>query len=273
MFNRNTEKARRVIFFARYEASQFGSPCIDTEHLLLGLLREDKYIAIRLSRPDFFFEKVRGWIEEHKRPLEKISTSIDLPLSEASKRVLRYAVEKAERLEDKQIGTNHLLLALLREEDGLAAKILEKSGIKAAAARYEMSLMSDSSRKIAEPQKRNLEDYIEIHGELWGANSVRELAEYHRKFHWEKCQWTARDALRYRTDSTLHLYYGQTYDPDKAELLQGGWSEDHCAICWWKLTTSDSPDRSEGYTNGQDWLCTECYNRFIDPPQPGAPEA
>ena len=74
MFERYTEKARRVIFFARYEASQFGSPCIDTEHLLLGMLREDKGIAKRLSRPPFTIESIRRRIEElapprlHQRP-------------------------------------------------------------------------------------------------------------------------------------------------------------------------------------------------------------
>ena len=57
MFERYTEKARRVIFFGRYEASQFGSPCIETEHLLLGLLHEDKALANRL--PNFRLAQAR----------------------------------------------------------------------------------------------------------------------------------------------------------------------------------------------------------------------
>jgi len=75
MFERYTEKARRVIFFARYEASQFGSPYIETEHLLLGLLREDKALAHRLMRSHLSFESMRKQIEEHTVIREKVSTS------------------------------------------------------------------------------------------------------------------------------------------------------------------------------------------------------
>ena len=60
MFERYTEKARRVIFFARYEASQFGSPCIETEHLLLGLLREDKALANRFLRSSASVDSIRN---------------------------------------------------------------------------------------------------------------------------------------------------------------------------------------------------------------------
>ena len=65
MFERYTEKARRVIFFARYEASQFGSPYIETEHLLLGLLREDKALANRFLRSHAAVESIRKQIEGH----------------------------------------------------------------------------------------------------------------------------------------------------------------------------------------------------------------
>ena len=64
MFERYTEKARRVIFFARYEASQFGSPYIETEHLLLGLLREDKALANRFLRSHAAVESIRKQIED-----------------------------------------------------------------------------------------------------------------------------------------------------------------------------------------------------------------
>jgi hypothetical protein len=74
-----------------------------------------------------------------------------------------------------------------------------------------------------------------------------------------------------RPNKTLYLYSGQVYDPEKFELVKGGWREDHCAICWWKLCESDSAEHSEGYTNGQDWLCTECYERFVSPKRPAGP--
>jgi len=79
MFERYTEKARRVIFFARYEASQFGSPCIETEHLLLGLLREDKALTYRFLRSYGSVESIRREIEGHTTIRNKVSTSIDMP--------------------------------------------------------------------------------------------------------------------------------------------------------------------------------------------------
>ncbi len=268
MFERYTEKARRVIFFARYEASQCGSPCIDTEHLLLGIRREDSAIAKRLSRPPFTIELIRKRIEELAPPREKVSTSVNLPLSEGGKRVLADAAEEADRLEDKLIGTNHLLLALIKEKNGIAAKLLFEAGVGASDFRVDRGQMSDTTWKVAHPQKSKREDYVEIHGELWGADSVRGLGEYYRKFQWESRQWVARDALVQRSNAALYLYSGQSYDPEKANLLKGGWSEDPCAICWWKLCESDSPEHGEGYRNSQDWLCTECYERFATPRRP-----
>ena len=94
MFERYTEKARRVIFFARYEASQFGTPHIETEHLLLGLLREDKALANRFNLPLAEIESIRKQIEVHTPPGKKVSTSVDLPMSHDSKRILAYAAEE-----------------------------------------------------------------------------------------------------------------------------------------------------------------------------------
>ena len=130
MFERYTEKARRVIFFARYEASQFGSPYIETEHLLLGLLREDKALANRFLRSHAAVESIRKQIEAHTTIREKVSTSVDLPLSHECKRVLAYGAEEAERLSHKHIGTEHLLLGLLREEKCFAAEILHERGLR-----------------------------------------------------------------------------------------------------------------------------------------------
>src|SRR5437899_8829347 len=123
MFERYTEKAQRVIFFARYEASQFGSPYIETEHLLLGLLHEDKALTFRFLRSHASVESIRKQIEGHITIREKLSTSVDLPLSNEYKRVLAYAAEEAERLSHKHVGTEHLLLGLLREEKGFTAVV------------------------------------------------------------------------------------------------------------------------------------------------------
>jgi ATP-dependent Clp protease ATP-binding subunit ClpC len=92
MFERYTEKARRVIFFARYEASQFGSPFIETEHLLLGIIREDKPLTSRFLHSQV--ESIRKQVDSHTVVREKTSTSVDLPLSNESKRVLAYAADE-----------------------------------------------------------------------------------------------------------------------------------------------------------------------------------
>jgi ATP-dependent Clp protease ATP-binding subunit ClpC len=104
MFERYTEKARRVIFFARYEASQFGSPYIETEHLLLGLLRENKNLIHQvLTKHPSIVEEIRKKIESATIIRENVSASADLPLSNESKRILAYAAEEAERARHKHI--------------------------------------------------------------------------------------------------------------------------------------------------------------------------
>ena len=138
MFERYTEKARRVIFFARYEASQFGSPYIETEHLLLGLLREDKSLTARFLPSPGAVESSRKQIEDHTTVRESVPTSVDLPLSNEGKRVLAYAAEEAERLSHKHIGTEHLLLGLLREEKCFAAEILQERGLQLSNIRVEL---------------------------------------------------------------------------------------------------------------------------------------
>jgi hypothetical protein len=129
MFERYTEKARRTIFFSRYEASQFGSPYIQPEHLLLGLLREDKALANRFLRSHAAVESIRKQIEAQTALGEKVSTSVDLPLSHECKRVLAYGAEEAGRLNHEHIGTTHLLLGLLREEKCFAAQLLREQGV------------------------------------------------------------------------------------------------------------------------------------------------
>ena len=152
MFERYTEKARRVIFFARYEASQFGSPYIETEHLLLGLLREDKALANRFLRSHAAIESIRKQVESHTTIREKVSTSVDLPLSHECKRVLAYGAEEAERLSHKHIGTEHLLLGLLREEKCFASEILHERGLRLAQVREEV--LRSSSDKATSPRPK-----------------------------------------------------------------------------------------------------------------------
>jgi ATP-dependent Clp protease ATP-binding subunit ClpC len=135
MFERYIEKARRAIFFARFEASQFGSPYIETEHLLLGILREDKALSMNMLKGVSSVEQIRKEIEDHTLTREKVATSVDLPLSHESKRILNYATKEADTLNEKNITTGHLLLGLLREKGCFAAELLLKRGITLESAR------------------------------------------------------------------------------------------------------------------------------------------
>jgi ATP-dependent Clp protease ATP-binding subunit ClpC len=175
MFERYTERARRVVFFARYEASQLGSGAIETEHLLLGLIREGKGLTSRLfAKSRLSMEQIRKDVEGRSPSREKVPTSLEIPLSNESKRVLAHAAEEAERMLHNYIGTEHILLGLMREEKGAAAAILGERGMRLAGVREdilallnekatavrskETPLLSEFSRDLTEAAARNALD-------------------------------------------------------------------------------------------------------------------
>jgi ATP-dependent Clp protease ATP-binding subunit ClpC len=131
MFERFTESARRVLFFARYEVSELGATSIQPEHVLLGLIRENKGIVARiLALSQISPDDIRRQIESRSAFREKIATSVEIPFSVETKRVLQFTAEEADRLGHSYIGTEHLLLALLREEHSIAASILTALGLR-----------------------------------------------------------------------------------------------------------------------------------------------
>ena len=156
MFERYTERARRVIFFARYEASQLGSAAIETEHLLLGLIREGKGLTSRLfSRSHLSMDQIRKEVEGRSPYREKVSTSVEIPLSVESKRVLGHAAEEAERMLHNYIGTEHILLGLMREERSAAASILAEKGMRLASVREDiLALLNEKARPARRRTRR-----------------------------------------------------------------------------------------------------------------------
>jgi len=131
MFERYNEQARRLLFFSRYEASQFGMIAIESEHVLLGLLREGGGpVAAILASRGVTLDRVRDELERTQTPREKISTSVEIPFSPETKRILQYAAEEADRLRNEHIGPEHMLLAILREEQSKAAKLLAGYGLR-----------------------------------------------------------------------------------------------------------------------------------------------
>jgi ATP-dependent Clp protease ATP-binding subunit ClpA len=129
MFERFTEQARRSIFFARYEASQYGSPIIETEHILLGVLREDKRLVRSLFNRVGATESIRKEIEAQITRHDRVPTSVEVPLSKESKQILQYAADSAAKLKHRHIGTVHVILGVLRVEGCRAARILESQHI------------------------------------------------------------------------------------------------------------------------------------------------
>src|ERR1700722_15853456 len=103
MFERYTEKARRSIFFARWEASRFGSPFIEPEHLVLGLTR----------CTDIIGEALRADVEQRAIKSPPASASVDLPVSKALQQAMHFAAEEADKLGHQHIGVEHLLLGLM----------------------------------------------------------------------------------------------------------------------------------------------------------------
>jgi len=138
MFERYTEPARRVIFFSRYMAVQTGSPEIETEHLLLGLLRADMVLARRFLGSPWVAEQVWREVEDKKPVRPPIPPEVDIKLSPEAKHVQRLAADEAEQFSSKKIRTGHLLLGLLREEGCFAAELLNGHGVHLASTREEL---------------------------------------------------------------------------------------------------------------------------------------
>ncbi|MGB5162802.1 MAG: ATP-dependent Clp protease ATP-binding subunit [Thermoanaerobaculia bacterium] len=139
MFEKYNEKARRALFFARYEASKLGSRVIESEHILLGILREGEESVTELFRRlKVKPEVLRKQIEGEKVFVERISSTAELPLSEESKKVLAYGSHEAESMLHPSVGSEHLLIGLLRVDGCLAMRTLTQHGLDLYSVREEV---------------------------------------------------------------------------------------------------------------------------------------
>src|SRR6266404_3306886 len=144
MWQRFTERARRVVFFAQEEAGRLGENYVSTEHLLLGLLRENDSVAARiLDRLGVPLGRIRSDIE---RQVTRGHGNLgqDMQLTPRAKRVIDLAYDEARNLNNNYIGTEHLLLGLIREGDGLAGRVLAKLGVELEKARREVMALQDT---------------------------------------------------------------------------------------------------------------------------------
>src|SRR5512140_3150477 len=155
MFEKYNEKARRALFFARYESSKLGSKVIESEHILLGVLREGEEIIKEIfARFNVKPDDIRREIEGDRVFVERVSSTQELPLSEESKKILAYASHEAESMMHPYVGTEHLLIGILRVDPCVASRILVAHGFNLYGVREEtISLIKE---REASKQKKEL---------------------------------------------------------------------------------------------------------------------
>ncbi|MBL8757635.1 MAG: ATP-dependent Clp protease ATP-binding subunit [Phycisphaerae bacterium] len=139
MFERFTDRARKVMALANQEAQRFNHEYIGTEHILLGLVKEGSGVGANvLKNLDVDLRKVRLEVEKLVKAGPEMVTMGKLPQTPRAKKVIEYAIEEARNLNHNYVGTEHLLLGLLREHDGVAAQVLMNLGLKLEQVREEV---------------------------------------------------------------------------------------------------------------------------------------
>src|SRR3984957_10855686 len=139
MYERFTDRARKVMQLANQEAQRLNHEYIGTEHILLGLVKEGSGVAANvLKNLDVDLRKIRLEVEKLVQLGPDMVTLGKLPQTPRSKKVIEYAMEEARNLNHNYVGTEHLLLGLLREQEGVAAQVLMNLGMKLEDVREEV---------------------------------------------------------------------------------------------------------------------------------------
>jgi ATP-dependent Clp protease ATP-binding subunit ClpC len=171
MFERYTEGARRVLFFARYEASERGAMTIETEHLLVGITRDSSGLATQtFAALNVSLEDLRHDVDRRTVAREKFPVSLEIPFTGEVKRALQAAAEESDRLAHKHVGTEHLLLGLLREEQSVAASILAARGVGLNIARDTVARLSAELPTSPPPASTGVSTFEKI-------ENIRDLVE------------------------------------------------------------------------------------------------
>ena len=171
MWQRFTENARKVVFYAQEEAQKYGEGYVSTEHLLLGLVREDGSVGIRvLQIIGLDVARVKSEVEK-QLPRGDHKPILEMTLTPRAKRVIDIAYDEARKLNNNYIGTEHILLGLIREGDGLAGRVLAKLGAK------------------LEPVRQAIAELQSVEPERFSSNSLAAslAADKHPRKHEEVC--------------------------------------------------------------------------------------
>ena len=139
MYERFTDRARKVMQLANQEAQRFNHEYVGTEHVLLGLIKEGSGVAANvLKNLDVDLRKIRNEVEKIVQAGPDMVTMGKLPQTPRAKKVIEYAIEEARNLNHNYVGTEHLLLGLLREQEGVAAQVLMNLNLKLDEVREEV---------------------------------------------------------------------------------------------------------------------------------------
>src|SRR5262245_18173919 len=159
MFDRFTDRAKKVMSYARQEAQKFNHEYIGTEHVLLGLVQEGSGVAANvLKHMSVDLEKIRHEVEKIVKTGPTTVTMGQLPFTPRAKKVLELSMEEASQLSHNYIGTEHLLLGLIKENEGIAAQVLMNLGVKLEDVREEvlefLGASDSNNEEESEPQEQ-----------------------------------------------------------------------------------------------------------------------
>src|SRR6195256_683357 len=139
MMNNFTPRAQQLLALARKEAERFNHNCVGTEHLLLGLIKLGQGVAVNvLQKMGLDLERVRMEVEKHVGPHPATNMVGNIPSTPRVKKVLALAGKEAKALNHPYVGTEHILLGLLREGEGVAARVLKRLEVDPARTRNEI---------------------------------------------------------------------------------------------------------------------------------------
>jgi uncharacterized protein (TIGR02246 family) len=249
MFERFTEKARRVVFYARYEASQFGSTHIESEHLLLGLLREDKGLLLHFFDPEKRVIDIRAEIEKRVTRGQSFPTSVEVPLSKDSKKLLHLAMEESDSLGHSHVGTEHVLLGMLLVESSLAAQILKELGVKPESVREQIAKINRGEAVIVRPRPSTigvqvLETFLAGLQSAGAAELVPYFAKDAQVVDSRGKQWEGLDEIQKHFETLFAPYAKKnvTFHLEKTQLRPGNWLLAN--ILWQNVTVGGQSTRS-----------------------------
>jgi hypothetical protein len=217
------------------------------------------------------FDALRQEVTSRTKPGPKsIPTNVDLPLSEHAKRALSYAAEEADRLNQRPIGTTHLLIGLVRDEKFASAESLSNLGAHLESLRKRVEVLEQQRGYAAARPPITYHrivtgpEVISIHGLKRNVEDLRRDVSTLRGCYWKRKPWKSRNVVTTKDGEKVSFDLTLAKKSSEFVLVKGGWKRDQCAICRWDLYESEDVSHGTGFTNGKGWICTECHARFID---------